>query len=472
MSAEVIAGRYELGKRLGYGGMSTVQLAMDRVLEREVAIKLLAEHLADDSQFISRFKREALSAAKLVHPNIVQVFDFGFDEGSGHHYIVMEYISGRSGAEILRQETRLGVRDTLELVDGACRGLAHAHRMGVIHRDVKPGNILRSDDGAVKLADFGIAKAMVGGGSQITQAGSVLGTAAYLAPEQASGGEVGPPADLYGLGVVTYQLLAGRLPYDAASLTELALMQQREYPVRLDDLVPEIPAALAIAVERALELEPEQRYAKADEMRRALHEGARGVAPSGCGGFDVAAAARRTDRGDARGPVVGEAAAAAGAPHPAAAAVRRARPRRPDALAPRRPATAPWDQRPGRAHRAAPRRHLRGDRVRARQPGRSGRRPHHAGRREQRVRDRRPDERPDRQQHALSRVLSALREGVWRETTTWRTFRATPSRRTRFRGRGAVQPASGAAPARSAAARSARVPCATAARRSVMRRAR
>ena len=281
MSTAVIAGRYELGERLGYGGMSTVQVALDRVLERQVAVKLLAEHLAEDSQFISRFKREALSAAKLVHPNIVQVFDFGFDEDSGHHFIVMEYIRGRSGAEILRQETRLGVADTLMLVDGACRGLAHAHRMGVIHRDVKPGNILRSDDGAVKLADFGIAKAMVGGGSQITQAGSVLGTAAYLAPEQASGGEVGPPADLYGLGVVTYQLLAGRLPYDAASLTELALMQQRQYPIRLDEIAPEIPAALAIAVERALELEPAQRYARADEMRRALHDGARGIAPAG-----------------------------------------------------------------------------------------------------------------------------------------------------------------------------------------------
>jgi len=280
VTAELIAGRYELGKRLGYGGMSTVQVALDLVLEREVAVKLLAEHLADDSQFISRFKREALSAAKLVHPNIVQVFDFGFDEASGHHYIVMEYIRGRSGAEILRQETRLGVADTLELVDGACRGLAHAHRMGVVHRDVKPGNILRSDDGAVKLADFGIAKAMVGGTSQITQAGSVLGTAAYLAPEQASGGEVGPPADLYGLGVVAYQLLAGRLPYDAASLSELAFMQQREYPARLDELVPEVPAALAIAVERALELEPAQRYAKADDMRRALHDGARGVTPA------------------------------------------------------------------------------------------------------------------------------------------------------------------------------------------------
>jgi len=286
MSGGMIAGRYELGERLGYGGMSTVQVAVDRRLEREVAIKLLAEHLADDSQFISRFKREALAAARLVHPNIVQVFDFGFDEASGRHYIVMEYIRGRSGAEILREETRLGVADTLVLVDGACRGLAHAHRMGVIHRDVKPGNILCSDDGAVKLADFGIAKAMLGQTSQITQAGSVLGTAAYLAPEQASGAEVGPPADLYGLGVVAYQMLAGRLPYDAASLTELALMQQRSYPARLDEIAREVPPALAIAVQRALSLEPEQRYASAEEMRRALHDGARGIAPA-----DVAATA-------------------------------------------------------------------------------------------------------------------------------------------------------------------------------------
>ncbi|MEA2194785.1 MAG: eukaryotic-like serine/threonine-protein kinase, partial [Solirubrobacteraceae bacterium] len=268
---DVIAGRYELGERLGYGGMSTVQVAVDRRLERQVAVKLLAEHLADDSQFISRFRREALSAARLVHPNIVQVFDFGLDEASGRHYIVMEYIHGRSGAEILREETRLGVADTLELVDGACRGLVHAHRMGVIHRDVKPGNILRSDEGAVKLADFGIAKA-VGGTSQLTQAGSVLGTAAYLAPEQASGADVGPAADMYGLGVVTYQLLAGRLPYEAGSLTELAMLQQREYPIRLDEIAPDVPAALALAVEQALALEPDQRYPSAEDMRRALHD--------------------------------------------------------------------------------------------------------------------------------------------------------------------------------------------------------
>jgi len=320
MSAETIAGRYVLGERLGYGGMSTVQVAMDRRLERQVAVKLLAEHLADDSQFISRFKREALAAARLVHPNIVQVFDFGFDEPSGRHYIVMEYIRGRSGAEILREETRLGVGDSLELVDGACRGLAHAHRMGVIHRDVKPGNILRSDDGAVKLADFGIAKAMAGGTSQITQAGSVLGTAAYLAPEQASGAEVGPAADLYGLGVVTYQLLSGRLPYDANSLTELALMQQSAHPMRLDDVTSDVPASLASAVQRALAIDPAQRYASAEEMRRALHEGARGIAPP---------------ESDATAPT---SMLAPGEPTSATRAIPSSRPRR---LEPQAPATPP-----------------------------------------------------------------------------------------------------------------------------------
>jgi len=296
-SDSLIAGRYELGERLGYGGMSTVQVAVDRRLERQVAVKLLAEHLADDSQFISRFRREALAAARLVHPNIVQVFDFGLDEPSGRYYIVMEYIRGRSGAEILRQETRLGVTDTLELVDGACRGLAHAHRMGVIHRDVKPGNILRSDDGAVKLADFGIAKALVGQTSQITQAGSVLGTAAYLAPEQATGGDVGPPADLYGLGVVTYQLLAGRLPFDAASLTQLAMLQQRQPPMRLDELTREVPPALGLAVQRALSIDPARRYATADEMRAALHDGARGIVPGAGADDGTAATAMLSSRG-------------------------------------------------------------------------------------------------------------------------------------------------------------------------------
>jgi serine/threonine-protein kinase len=279
MAGQVIADRYELGERLGVGGMSTVQLAFDRRLERYVAVKLLAEHLADDSQFVSRFRREALAAARLVHPNIVQVFDFGLDAASGRHYIVMEHIRGQSGAEILRDEGVLGVGESLAIVSQACRGLEYAHRNGVVHRDVKPGNLLRADDGTVKLADFGIAKA-ASEESSITQVGSVLGTAAYLAPEQAAGEPAGPAADLYALGVVTYQFLSGRLPYEAQSLTELALKQQREIPPSLDLLNGDVPPQLAAAVDRALALDPRARYASADEMRAALADGARGVGPA------------------------------------------------------------------------------------------------------------------------------------------------------------------------------------------------
>lgn len=279
MATELLGGRYELGPRLGTGGMSTVVEAFDRRLERQVAIKLLAEHLADDAQFVARFRREALAAARLVHPNVVQVFDFGLDQQSNRHYIVMEVVHGQSGAEILRDHGRLTVQETLSIVSQACRGLEYAHRHGVIHRDVKPGNLLESEEGVVKLADFGIAKA-ISEESSITQIGSVLGTAAYLAPEQAAGERAGPQADLYGLGVVTYQFLAGRLPYEAQSLTELALKQQREIPPRLDQLNPEVTPQLAVAVERALALELDQRWPSADAMRRGLVDGARGSGPT------------------------------------------------------------------------------------------------------------------------------------------------------------------------------------------------
>jgi serine/threonine-protein kinase len=276
--SELLAGRYELGDRLGVGGMSTVRIARDRRLERDVAVKVLAEHLAEDPQFVTRFRREALAAARLVHPNIVQVFDFGLDEPTGRHYIVMEYIRGQSAAEILRERSILPVSEALAIVSHACRGLDYAHRNGVVHRDIKPGNLLRSEEGAVKVADFGIARTM-GEESSITQVGSVLGTAAYLAPEQAHGEEAGPRADLYGLGVVTYQALSGRLPYEAQSLTELALKQQREAPPLLNHLNPEVLPQLAGAVDRALALDAEDRFANAEEMRQALADGARGVGP-------------------------------------------------------------------------------------------------------------------------------------------------------------------------------------------------
>ncbi len=282
-----IAGRYKIEGRLGVGGMSTVHLAFDNRLERYVALKLLAEHLADDPTFVSRFRREALAAARLVHPNIVQVFDFGFDSGHHQHFIVMEHVTGNSCAELLRDRGHLDVAESVDIVTQACRGLDYAHRNGVVHRDVKPGNLLVSDSDVVKLADFGIARAT--DQSSITQVGSVLGTAAYLSPEQARGDEAGPRADLYSLGVVTYQLISGRLPYEAGSLSELALKQQRESPTPLDDLCPDVPHSLAQAVAVALAIDQRARPRDAMVLAASLRDGAHGVAPAAAAGLATSA---------------------------------------------------------------------------------------------------------------------------------------------------------------------------------------
>jgi serine/threonine protein kinase len=279
VSDELFADRYRLERRLGVGGMATVQLAFDTRLERYVAVKLLAEHLADDSSFVSRFRREALAAARLIHPNIVQVFDFGLDAATHRNFIVMEFVDGQSCAEILRDRGTLPPAEAVAILAQSCRGLDYAHRNGVVHRDVKPGNLLRSRDAMVKLADFGIAKAAEQ--SDITKVGSVLGTAAYLSPEQTRGEPAGPASDLYALGVVAFQLMAGRLPYDAGSLTELARLQDSGPPPRLDELEPGVPPALAAAVARALHRDPAQRYRDAAEMEAALRDGLEGRAPAG-----------------------------------------------------------------------------------------------------------------------------------------------------------------------------------------------
>jgi serine/threonine protein kinase len=270
-----VAGRYRLDRRLGAGGMSTVFLALDTVLERRVAVKLLAEHLAEDEAFVARFRREALSAAKLQHPNIVQVFDSGKDEDSERHYIVMEFVEGPSCADLLREEKELGVEQAVRYVVDACHGLDYAHRAGVVHRDVKPGNLLISTEaGTLKLADFGIAKAAEQ--TRITQVGSVLGTAAYLSPEQARGEEAGPVSDIYSLGVCAYQFLAGRLPHEYSSLTELALKQQNDEVEPIRPLRPEVPEALDRAIRLALHVEPDLRYSSALEMAEAVAAGVRG----------------------------------------------------------------------------------------------------------------------------------------------------------------------------------------------------
>ncbi|MBA3301641.1 MAG: serine/threonine protein kinase [Thermoleophilaceae bacterium] len=274
-SPSEISGRYTLDRRLGAGGMSTVFLAMDTVLERQMAVKLLAEHLAEDDSFVARFRNEALSAARLQHPNVVQVFDSGLDAPSERHYIVMEYVEGPSCADLLRERKQLDTEEAVAYVRDACQGLDYAHRAGVIHRDVKPGNLLvLSETGVVKLADFGIAKAAEQ--TRITQVGSVLGTAAYLSPEQARGEEAGPASDIYSLGVCAYQFLAGRLPHEYSSLTELALKQQQETIEPIAVHRPDVPPELDKAVRLCLEPEVSSRYADALELAEALAAGLHG----------------------------------------------------------------------------------------------------------------------------------------------------------------------------------------------------
>ena len=279
MTADTLfADRYRLERRLGVGGMATVQLALDTRLERHVAVKLLAEHLATDSNFVSRFRARRWPRRGSCTRTSSQVFDFGSEEATGRQYIVMEFVDGPSCAEILRELGRLEPDDAVSILTQACRGLDYAHRNGVVHRDVKPGNLLRGRDGGqVKLADFGIAKAAEH--SDMTKVGSVLGTAAYLSPEQARGEPAGPASDLYALGVVSYQLLAGRLPFESASLTDLARQQDTTAPPLLHEVDDQIPRALSLVVARALERNPEDRFADAAAMEQALADSMRGIAP-------------------------------------------------------------------------------------------------------------------------------------------------------------------------------------------------
>ena len=278
MAGGTLSDRYELGDRLGSGGMSNVYRATDLILERTVAVKVLAEHLSDDDRFVARFRREALAVAKLIHPNIVQVYDTGVDEG--RHYIVMEFVAGRSGAQVLTRQGPLDPATAAEAGIQACAGLDYAHRRGIIHRDVKPGNLMivggpvGGGEMTVKLTDFGIARAVEQ--TRITQVGSVVGTAAYLSPEQVRGEEATPATDVYALGVVLYQFLTGRLPYEGSTLAELAVRQQNERPLPPSTYNDDVPATLGAAVLRALEGDTSRRYASAGELASGLNLGLQG----------------------------------------------------------------------------------------------------------------------------------------------------------------------------------------------------
>jgi eukaryotic-like serine/threonine-protein kinase len=270
----VVAGRYRIGAQLGSGGMAVVHLAHDTELDRQVALKLLAENLTNDEPFRARFVREARLAARLAHPNVVHVYDAG--EDGGRPFIVTEYVPGDTLAQLVADGGRRTPRDAAELGRQAALGLHHAHEAGLVHRDVKPQNLLLREDGVLKVADFGIARAAAM--SQLTELGTVLGTAAYLSPEQAAGDDVTAAADVYSLGAVLYELLTGAPPYTFASLAEVAEQQRSGTIVPVRDVEPSVPADLEAVVMQCLARDRRFRPASAAELAAMLDGGTESVA--------------------------------------------------------------------------------------------------------------------------------------------------------------------------------------------------
>jgi serine/threonine-protein kinase len=264
----IIDGRYRVISRLGAGGMADVYLAQDQLLGRHLAVKVLHQHFAEDHEFVERFKREASSAAALSHPNIVGIFDRG--EWNGTYYIAMEYVAGRSLKSIIREDGALDPVDAIDIVVQILRAARFAHRRGVIHRDLKPHNVILDEEGRARVTDFGIARA---GASDMTLTGSVMGTAQYLSPEQAQGFAVSSASDLYSVGVILYELLTGVVPFEGESAVAIAYKQVSAAPRPPSELNPAIPASLDAVVMHALAKEPTQRYADADQLIAALeHE--------------------------------------------------------------------------------------------------------------------------------------------------------------------------------------------------------
>jgi beta-lactam-binding protein with PASTA domain/predicted Ser/Thr protein kinase len=261
----LIDGRYRVLKRLGAGGMAEVYCAEDQQLGRRVALKLLHRRFADDEQFVERFRREASSAAGLSHPNIVGIFDRG--EWDGTYYIAMEFVEGRTLKDIIRDRGPAPPEAAADITLQILRAAGYAHKRGIVHRDIKPHNVLIDTEGRVRVTDFGIARAGV---SDMTETGSVMGTAQYLSPEQAQGRPVDARSDLYSTGIVLYELLTGRVPFDAESPVSVALMQVSEPPVPPMEVNPEVPPALDAVTLRAMEKDPGRRYQDADEFIAAL----------------------------------------------------------------------------------------------------------------------------------------------------------------------------------------------------------
>jgi eukaryotic-like serine/threonine-protein kinase len=265
---DLLGGRYELGRQLGAGGMARVYLAHDRVLDRRVAVKVLSEPYASDPQFVERFRREASAAAGLNHPNIVAVYDRG--EADGSYFIVMEYLAGPDLKQVIRRRAPIGPLEAIDSAQQILAALGAAHRRDLVHRDVKPQNVMVAEDGHLKVTDFGIARA--GAEADMTEAGSVIGTAQYLSPEQASGGEVTPASDCYAVGIVLYEMLTGRVPFDGGAPVAVAMKQVSDPPQPPSEVEPTVPPALERVVMRALAKRPSERYRTAQDFSRALEE--------------------------------------------------------------------------------------------------------------------------------------------------------------------------------------------------------
>src|SRR6202012_1519215 len=263
----IYSGRYELTHLIARGGMAQVYRAMDRQLERPVALKVLFPELSVDRTFVERFRREAQAAANLSHPNIVPVFDWGEDDGS--YFIVMEYVEGPPLSAVLRDPQPMPPRQIATIGAGVAAALAFAHRHGVVHRDVKPGNVLITPDGDVKVTDFGIARAM-NTEESLTQTGAVMGTAAYFSPEQAEGKGVDARSDISSLGVVLYEMAVGRPPFTGDSPVAVASKHVRDQPVLPREANAAVPPALEAVIMKAMAKNPDDRYGSAEELRADL----------------------------------------------------------------------------------------------------------------------------------------------------------------------------------------------------------
>jgi len=263
----LLNGRYKLLHPIGSGGMAVVYKAWDEMLERTVSIKILRESYSDDQEFRDRFRHEAKAAANLTHPNIVTVYDFGFDQNQV--FIVFEFVDGTDLKSLIRKQNRFNVDDAIPLITQACAGLGYAHRAGLVHCDIKPHNLLVSSDFRLKITDFGIARALATIHPD-EKSDVVWGSPHYFSPEQASGGAPSPASDVYSLGVIFYEMLTGRLPFEANEATELARMHRVETPIPPRRLNPAIPEILEEIILKVLSKEPSARYRTADQLGRVL----------------------------------------------------------------------------------------------------------------------------------------------------------------------------------------------------------